>query len=323
MKPTSWFAEVNECRQLHFGFWQCPPFLFIVLGCSTIISMVVATILTRRYVGEPEIVIIPLVSFLAVLFLSVGQAVIGGFNKIAEASRMKTQFISIVSHQLRSPLAVFKWTLEAMEDIMKKDGEGKRDGLGTSFLHLSRSTEQMIGLVNTLLELARIESGRLVLVMQPCSLVEVTERVIHNYREYADASQATISFTFDDGLPAISSDPQRARMVIETLLDNAIRYAGKIGSVEIGIKRQGDYLYWTISDTGIGIPFSQQKFIFQKFFRGANGTQFQTEGTGVGLFIAREIIRALGGNIGFTSEEGKGSRFWFTLPVAPRNGSHQ
>ena len=110
-------------------------------------------------------------------------------------------------------------------------------------------------------------------------------------------------------------DPSQIKLVLETLLDNAIRYSKEKGKVNIKLIKENNDLYFEIKDNGVGIPIKDQKYIFQKFFRSGNALRHKTEGSGLGLFISRSIIKKLGGKIKFNSEEGMGSTFWFTIPI--------
>lgn len=311
----SWTLEslnpLTECRKLNWPFWQCPPFLFILLGIITITSMVITYVFASNLVEEPEVAAI-MVILVTVFFLVVGNFIINGFNRIAEASRMKSEFISIVSHQLRSPLSIFKWTLEAAERGVKN---GSQQNLNNFLMTFRGATESMIRLVNSLLEVSRIEAQSLVLKKERGSLAELTRRVLKDVQTYAEASNLKIEFEPQPNLPEILADRDRLLMVIHNLVDNAIRYSKGGGAIAISIKKESSLLEWQVRDRGIGIPTSQQKYIFQKFFRAVNGSRYQTEGNGIGLYIAKELIEALGGKIGFKSEEGKGSTFWFTIPL--------
>lgn len=304
---------VKECRGLRIGLSACPPFLFLILGFSTIISIIAASLLTSRYFEDPEGPTVIISSTIAVMFLILGNLIISGFNRIAEANRMKSEFIAIASHQLRSPLSVFKWTLEALDHSIKNrkdwsDIEGSVD-------NLSSATQKMIRLVNTLLEVSRIDAGTLVLDLRACSLEAITRTCLEHLRVYMEASRMRVNLEIDADVPLVKADPQQTATVIEHMLDNAIRYTALGGDAAIRIQKAGAYVTWSIQDTGIGVPASQQKYLFQKFFRGGNSTRYQTAGSGVGLYIAKTIINASGGDIGFTSKEGDGSTFWFTLPI--------
>lgn len=316
--PSNWLKQLNfvtECRAARMAFWQCPPFLVLVMGLVTIISMVATYLLATRYTEEPEIAAL-IVIFVTALFLVVGNLIITGFNAIAQANRMKSEFISIVSHQLRSPLSIFKWTLEAMNRA-PHSGAVKNSSEDSFLQNLQGSTEKMIRLVNSLLEVSRIEARTLILKKEKVSLAYLTQSILNDFQNYAQASNVAIALKAEPGIPLVEVDRDRLSMVIHNLVDNAIRYSGG-GRVEIIIKHANSQAEFRVKDTGVGIPESQKKFIFQKFFRAQNSTRHQTEGTGIGLYIAKSIIEASGGKIGFDSEEGSGSTFWFTLPVKSR-----
>lgn len=302
---------IAECKKLNWPIWQCPPFLFILLGIITIISMVITYVFASNLVEEPEMAAI-IVILVTVFFLIVGNFIINGFNRIAEANRMKSEFISIISHQLRSPLSIFKWTL----DVIQRDTKnGNHQNLNDFLKTFHDATESMIRLVNSLLEVSRIEARTLILRREKISLVELTRRVLEDIKTYIETSKTKIEFEPEADLPEIWADRDRMLIIIHNLIDNAIRYSKEGGVIIITVKKPGPSLTWQIQDQGIGIPTSQQKYIFQKFFRALNGSRFHTEGTGIGLYIAKELIEALGGEISFKSEEGKGSTFWFNMPL--------
>lgn len=273
--------------------------------------MTVTYIFASRLVEEPEVAAI-IVILVTVFFLVMGNFIIDGFNRIAEANLMKSEFISIISHQLRSPLSIFKWTL----DVVERDAKNGNFQNVVSFLKNFRgTTENMVRLVNSLLEVNRIETHTQILKKDKISLVTLTRHVLEDVRAYAEAYNIKIEFEPEPNLPEILADRDRLLVVIHNLVDNAIRYNKVGGAIKISVKKENSSLKWLVHDQGIGIPTSQQNYVFQKFFRAANSSRYQTKGTGIGLYIAKELVTAFRGEIGFKSEEGKGSIFWFSLPT--------
>ena len=227
---------------------------------------------------------------------------------------MKTEFVSIAAHQLRTPLSAIKWTLR-----MILDGDlGKVPKSQKEFLQKTyQSNERMIRLINDLLNVTRIEEGRFLYNVQNEDIIELTEKVIVPLKELAQHKSLKFDFKKPkQKIPKVKIDKEKISLAVQNLVDNAIHYTQK-GSIEVSIKfsQEKKEILFSVRDTGIGIPKSQRKRVFSRFFRAANAIKTETEGTGLGLFIAKNIIEAHGGKIWFESEENKGTTFYFTLPV--------
>lgn len=309
------FNIISECQSARLGPWQCPPFLVLMMGFITVASMIATYFVAANYTQEPQVAAL-IVIFVTAIFLVVGNFIIVGFNNIAQANRMKSEFISIVSHQLRSPLSVFKWTIEAM-NRPQPPGSEKKIEEESSLKNLQSSTEKMIRLVNSLLAVSRIDARTFVMKRERLSLPELVRNAVEDFRTYAAASNVTLEYHNETEIPEFNGDRDHISMAIQNLIDNAIRYSRGGGKVSVSVRKKGGAVEFSVSDSGQGIPTEQQKFIFQKFFRAANSSRFQTEGTGIGLYIAKSVVETLGGKIGFHSEENRGSTFWFTLPLSP------
>ena len=300
-----------QCKKYGLPVWQCPQFLFLVMGVAIGITAIITYLLGTRYVEDPSLVAL-IVLLLSILLLTLSFTIIRSLERIAEANRMKSEFISIVSHQLRSPLSNLKWSIE----ILSSGRLGKIGGKQAEYLRiLTDNTERMGELVSDLLTVSRIEQGRLPLQKSSFSLAKLTEEIIEKYKPYASASNVEISFQAEESLPRVIADLSQIKSVIENLLDNAIRYIKGRGEIEIKINKKDHKLLFEIKDTGVGIPREDQKRIFQKFFRSMNVMRHQTQGSGLGLYIAKSIVEKSGGKIWFKSKEGEGTTFWFTLPI--------
>ncbi len=314
MKLKEILAELNfpaQCRKYGLSIWQCPQFLFILMGIIIIGSSLITYAIGERYVEDPYIVAL-LVLFIAAILFIIAVIITRSFERLAEANRMKSEFVSVVSHQLRSPLSNLKWTIELlMSGRINKVTEKQLE----YFKILKENSERMGELVSNLLTVSKIEQGRLPLRKEKIFLKDFIEKLIKEIEIFAKSSNVEIELKAEKNLPQILADPSQLKLVIENLLDNAVRYIKKKGKAELKLRKKDKYIYFEIKDNGVGIPQNDQKYIFQKFFRSGNIMKQQTEGSGLGLYITKSIIEKSGGKIGFESQENKGSTFWFTLPI--------
>ena len=300
-----------QCRKYGLSLWQCPQFLFLVMGLVITVSTLTAYAIGARYVEDPRMVALIVLLTAAILFI-VAVIITNSFERLAEANRMKSEFVGIVSHQLRSPLSNLKWATE----LLMSGKLGKTEEKQTEYFKILKENSDRMGeLIKDLLIVSRIETAKLPIKKVEFSLEDLVKELIKEFRPFAQASNVEIEFQAKRNLPKIFADPSQIRLVIENLSDNAIRYIDGKGVVKIKVERQEKNLYLEIRDTGVGIPEEEQKYIFQKFFRSENVLKYQTQGSGLGLYISRAIIEKSGGKIGFKSEENKGSTFWFTLPL--------
>jgi len=301
----------GQCRKYDIPISQCPQFLFLIMGLVIISSSIITYALGTRYIRDPEIALLLVLSITAVLFI-IAYLISRSFERLAQANRLKSEFISIVSHQLRSPLSNMRWALEIlMSGKMGKIEEKQLE----YFSILKENSDRMRELVKDLLTVSRIETARLSFKKEMFSLERLIKELISSFEPFSKASNTEISFQAEKDLPMILSDREKIKLVIENLIDNAIRYTKGKGKIEIKLKKKDGNLYFEIKDNGVGIPKGDQKYVFQKFFRSKNASRYQTEGSGLGLYIVKSILEKAKGKIGFRSQEGKGSTFWFILPI--------
>jgi signal transduction histidine kinase len=305
----------NQCRRYGLPLWQCPSFLFLIMGFVIIVSIILAYIIGTRYIEDPVIVTLIILGLATILFI-MAFTITNSFEKLAEVSRMKSEFISVVSHQLRSPLTNLKWAI----DLIMSGELGKIEEQQVEYFKiLKENNERMMELVEDLLYVSRIETATLSQRKSEISLVDLIEKMILRFEPFAKASNIKINFNFEKNLPLAFVDPDQMKQVVENLLDNAIRYIKRGGKIDISLSKRNSFFYFEIKDNGIGIPQEDQKYIFQKFFRSKNVLKYQTQGSGLGLFIVKSIIERSGGKVGFKSQEGQGTTFWFTLPITNNN----
>ena len=300
-----------QCKRYGLSLWQCPQFLFLIMGIIIIGSTLTAYAIGTRYIEEPELVALIILLITAILFI-IAVIITRSFERLAEASRMKSEFISVVSHQLRSPLSNLRWAIE----LLMSGRLGKIEEKQTEYFRILKENSGRMGeLVSDLLIVSRIETATLPQKRKEISLEDLIKKLISEFEPFAQASNVEIEFKSEENLPKILADPSQIRLVVENLLDNAVRYIKDRGKVKMLLSRRGQNLYFEIEDNGVGIPKEDQKYIFQKFFRSENILRYQTQGSGLGLYISKAIVERSGGKIGFKSQEGVGSTFWFTLPI--------
>ena len=227
--------------------------------------------------------------------------------------QLKTDFITLSSHQLRTPLSAVKWFTE----ILLKQRTGKLNKKQLDYLsEIHRSNERAIALVNDLLQVSRVESGKLHLDLVRVDLAALLEEVINSNRLSLEARNVTYHYEIVNGpLPPVRVDKTKIKRVLQNLFSNAVGYTPKGGRVDVVLKKATKDIICSISDSGVGIPASQQRLVFGKFFRGSNAVKIKPDGTGLGLFIAKSLVEAHKGKIWFESEEGKGTVFHFSLPI--------
>jgi PAS domain S-box-containing protein len=230
--------------------------------------------------------------------------------------KTKSEFVSIAAHQLRTPLSAIKWIFQMMRDgdwgkVTKEQGEYLNKGFV--------STERLIRVVNDLLNVSRIEEGRFAQKMEKLQLEDVLKSVCEQHVSLAETKK--LKFVYhkpDHSLPTVSADKEQIRIAVENLIENAMNYTNENGLVEVFIKKSqdGNSVEVSVKDSGIGIPQEQQERIFTKFYRSSNALRKETSGSGLGLFVTRNIIESHGGKIWFESIEGTGTTFFFVLPAA-------
>lgn len=299
----------KRCDVAGVGLWQCPHFLFIIMGL-VIIAAIIATDLVARSYAEPEVAALIVLAVSALLFI-VGNTIIRSFENIVEASRLKSEFVSIVSHELRSPLSAVKWSLDLLRT--ERDSPKTANETNSIISSVDEQNEKMIRIVNDLLEVRRAEEKKIDIQPENVSLKKLTENAIKTLDSFARASNIRVEVKAD-GDPAVWADPKKLESALSALLENAIRYSPGGRQTKIEIFERGKKIFWQIADGGSGIPKEEQPKVFEKFFRSHNAYRYRSGGLGIGLFLSKAFIEAMGGEVGFSSEEGRGSTFWFWLP---------
>lgn len=246
-----------------------------------------------------------------------GIFIIENVSKEVELERMKLDFIAMSVHILRTPVTILRGYLHSLlnEDTITKLTVHEIEAVNRSI----EAADDLRGIVENLLNIAAIQKGEFEINLSPVSLENVVQSVVDEYKQKANAKGLDLKYLPPfNTLPRVDADIMRIKEVLEKILNNAIQYTDE-GSVEIGISQEGQMLKTYIKDTGSGIPKENLPYIFGKFYRVKSALEMGT-GSGLSLYIAKNIIDAHYGEIWVDSEEGKGSTFFFTLPIAEAHG---
>jgi len=226
---------------------------------------------------------------------------------------LKSQFVSVAAHQLRTPLSIIKWSLSMLiGGEMGEIAENHKVILEKA----NQTNERMIHLINDLLNVARIEEGRFIYKPTTVEFTEIIEAIIDSVMPLIEKKKIILTTELHKDIDkVVKVDIEKIRLAAKNLIDNAIRYTPEGGNIHIELVKEDGKLLFSVKDSGIGIPKEQQERVFTKFFRASNAVRMETEGTGLGLFITKNILESHGGTIWFKSQEKKGTTFFFNLPV--------
>lgn len=236
-------------------------------------------------------------------------------RELRQLDELKSRFVSVAAHELRTPLTAISGYTELLRDgSFGLLDERQRRPLTI----IAQSTDRLLEIINNLLDVSRIETGRVQLNMRPTPLQQIIRRCLDEYHLVVEKRGQTLTVDLPSDAPLLLCDLARTVQVLGNLLGNASKYTPEGGSIHLsaGPAAQAGYFQIAVQDTGIGIPLAEQQRIFGTFYRASNADQTNAAGAGLGLHISRSLVELQGGEIHFESEPGQGSMFFFTLPLA-------
>lgn len=230
---------------------------------------------------------------------------------LKELDRLKSEFVSMVSHELRAPLTNINGCIEL---ILQNDGHFNNQTTRDMLEIIGEQSTRLTRLVLSILNVSRLEAGKIELNPQPLDLSQVIARVVKNMAGQTSSHEFGVSF--GGQVPLVLADADRTEEVLTNLLDNAIKYSPDGGMISIDVRQVGDSVVTSVADPGVGIPQSELDKVFEKFYRVDLSDARETYGHGLGLYIAKRLLEAQGGKIWVRSTLGRGSTFSFSLPIA-------
>lgn len=233
-------------------------------------------------------------------------------KKLQELDEAKDEFISMASHQLRTPLT----SVKGYVSMVLEGDAGKVTAQQKVLLRQSyTSAQRMVYLISDLLNVSRLRTGKFIIEPTPVNLSDVVDEELKQVEETAKSRKVSLSFKKPKEFPVLNLDETKIRQVIMNFVDNAIYYTPSGGDITVALNKTDKTAEFTVADNGIGVPKSEQPHLFTKFYRADNARKARPDGTGLGLFMAKKVIVASGGALIFKSVEGKGSTFGFTFPL--------
>lgn len=307
------FDEFNlkkQADELGIKIWQTPSFLFIVMGIIIVAAMTGVYVVSVHY-DSPEVVVIS-EALVVILLFTVGNSIIRTVEEVAKSNKMKSEFVSIASHQLKTPISEMKWQIEL---LLSKFTDGLTEKQMEIIGEVSHSGEKMGRLINDLLDVARIDQGQLALSKEKMNFCAMVDDAVGTQASFAKGLNVELKMSCNFKTLDVFVDKRRIAVVLDNLISNAIKYIDGGGKVEILVENIDGMAQFCIRDNGVGIPRSDQLNICEKFYRSNNSIKNETDGTGLGLYIAKNIVEQSGGKLWFKSIENVGSEFYFSLPI--------
>ena len=257
-----------------------------------------------------------LIGFIDLMLLAGLALVWANVRRELKLSRLKSDFVANVSHELKTPLALIRLFAETLElgRVPSPDKARLYHGI------INKESRRLTQLINNILDFSRIEAGRKEYRFVRGDVGAVVREVVEAYRFPIEQQGFSLELEVAEELPELSLDPEALSQALINLVNNAIKYSTERKHISIAARRAGDRVLVSVSDSGIGIPKAEQKKIFEKFYRAESSLIHTTKGSGLGLALVRHIVEAHGGEVEVASTPGEGSTFTITLPVKPAQG---
>lgn len=307
--------QLDFKKQAHdwgIPFWQHPQILFAGLGIITIIADLLLYLLGTQYIQIDYEQLVIIIFSVSIFFLFISFFIERSFEQIADASRIKTEFIGIVSHQLRTPVT----NLSLILDLVKNECPDLLDGKRGYFDLMVDNTNRIKDLISNLLTASRIDKGDFKMPNpEDIDLDKEIKESIAHVNPLTGKKKIVIDYKKEQDIPIILGTRSQVKMILENLLANAVLYNKENGKVSVILSIKNKNISVKISDTGHGIPDFDKIHITEKFYRAGNANRSNPGGTGLGLYIVKSLLKVFKGKLEFQSKEGDGSVFEILIPI--------
>jgi signal transduction histidine kinase len=233
-------------------------------------------------------------------------------KKQVEIQHQRDDYLAMLVHELRAPLAVIKG---AADLIIKEAPSLSKEQIETLLGQIKKSSSSLLQIVNDILDVSKIESGKFSIKKVPGDINLLLKEICDYYLSWANEKQIKINLELEENIPQIKFDSERIKQVLNNLLSNALKFTDEYGNITIKTHLNSKVVQINVCDTGIGIPDDMKHKLFNKFVQVGAKEQVKEKGTGLGLFIAKGIVEAHGGNIWIEDNDPQGTKFVFTIPL--------
>jgi len=258
-----------------------------------------------------------LIGFIDLMLLAGLYLVYVNVRREVHLSRLKSDFVANVSHELKTPLALIRLFAETLELGRVQTEEKARQ----YYRVINKESQRLTQLINNILDFSRIEADRKEYRFAPTDVARIVEEVLEAYRFPIEQQNFTLEVEVAEDLPEIEVDAEAISQALINLVNNALKYSREERYIRLRVRREGERILISVTDRGIGVAKADQKKIFEKFYRAENSLLHETKGSGLGLALVQHIMDAHGGTVEVESTPGKGSTFTLVLPLKKRSGA--
>lgn len=298
----------QESRDYGVPIWRLPDFLIILMAVFNIAGMIATYyLISTFFVDDPRVAVL-FVAVEAVVVLVIGNIIAESSRKIIVNYKLKEEFIDLISHQIRTPITNVKWNLE----LLNKEKLGLKQERYVK--RLTESVEKITSLVSDFVYLSRLEQSKKELMLRKIDINKVVEEILKDFKIFADSKNVKLKFDNKCKKCFAKTDQKKIKIVLSNIVENALKYSYDESEVRVSVYKKKSNLIVKISDQGCGIDEQSKPFIFDKFYRAIDAKKLSTDGTGVGLYISKILLKEMDGDVWFESEVDKGSIFYMKIP---------